>query len=99
MMRSVGSFKNFSNLLVASSFGLPAVKPTSIPPDFSYNKGIITDLQNCYSDGDLFTAPWCFFSSFIIFLFLSKVQEYQKSNKLVPSIYFVMQKLLLAHVT
>ena len=47
-------------------------------------KVIVSDLRNCCSDEDLFTVPWSFFSSFIIFpFFLYLINNVRKSRKKV----------------
>ena len=47
----------------------PAVTPSctsAMAPVFHTTKVITSDLQNCYSDEHLFTAPWCFLLSFYL---------------------------------
>ena len=61
----------------------------------------MSDLRNCCSNEDLSTVPWCFFSSFITFLFSLKGEKITKEyvNKVTPSAYYITQKQLLVHMT
>ena len=70
-MRSVkDDFKNFRQ--TACSTACHKTRPLELGvwlQIFHTIKVITSDLQNCCSDEDLSTAPWSFFSSFVIFLF------------------------------
>ena len=62
-------------------------------PKFSHNKG---NLRNRYSDKDLFTASWSFFSSLVIFLYSVSIKRCEKITRgvdrgAVHSTYYVTQ--------
>ena len=101
MMQSVENFKPTLTVCQAP------MRPTSIRrwlQVFHTTKVIASNVQNCCSDEDSSTVPWCFFSSFIIFLFSFIIPLKGKKilkecvNKLVPSASYGTQKLCLLAV-
>ena len=94
-MQYVENFKNFE--IYQYFVRLPACRKTHYHWEwlqiFHTTKVIASDLQNCCSDEDSSTAPWCFFSSFSIFLFLPKRQ------KVLMNLWLCHTKQPLVHVT